>query len=97
MTVEFLPYYYPIFLKGMSARLEESFSKGGKFLVGDKFTTADFLFTFIIFTLIFNDQAIEMVSGLKAPFEQYPALLKYAENAKAENASYLETRIQGER
>ena len=58
----------------MSARLEESFTKGGKFFVGDKFTPADFLFANWIFSLIYNDQAVDAASVLKAPFEQYPAL-----------------------
>jgi glutathione S-transferase len=92
MVGDFLGGTYPKFLKALSTRLEENYAAGGTFFVGSKLTVADFLFGNFVHSLIYNELAVESAAVLKAPFEQHPALVKYAESVKSELGWYLEAR-----
>ena len=87
---DFLAGPYPQFLNALNQRLVES----GQYqhLAGDKISSADFLFSGLIFTLIYNDQKAADWDILRVIFEKYEALAKYAENMKVLFKDYLETR-----
>ena len=53
MKKDFISGQYPLFLTAISKRLETSGQH--QFLVGDKLSSADFLLSALIFTLIYND------------------------------------------
>ena len=93
-TVEFLGGAYPVFLKAMSARLDAS---KGKFLVGDKVTSADVLFATFITSYVYNELNPESGAALRPNFEQFETLKKYAETVKAEFGPYLAARPQRQR
>ena len=52
MIKDLLTKPYPIFLQALNKRAETS---GSQYLVGDKITTADFMFSSLIFIVIYND------------------------------------------
>jgi glutathione S-transferase len=92
MTIEFLTVAFPVFLKAMSTRLEESFAQGGKYLLGSKLTTADIMLATFTFSLIYNDENTEAAKHLRPVFEHFPNLTKFADNIRPEFAGYLEAR-----
>ena len=53
MTKDFISGPYPLFLASINKRLETSGQH--QFLVGEKLSSADFLLSGVIFTLIYND------------------------------------------
>ena len=53
MTKDFISGPYPQFLSAINKRLETSGQDN--YLVGDKLSSADFLLSGVIFTLIYND------------------------------------------
>jgi glutathione S-transferase len=91
-TAEFITGAYPKFLSAISNRIAENNAAGGSFLIGSKFTVADFLFANFIHSLIYNEMAVDGAAILKAPFEKHEVLVKYAEAVKSEIGSYLASR-----
>ncbi len=88
---EFFGGAYPVALKALSNRLSQP---GHKFLAGDKITAADFHFGNLVVSVVYNElrEYPGDVDHMKAIFEQFEPLVKYAETIKAEFGSYLETR-----
>ena len=79
-------------LKALSARLDASAARGGRFIVGDKLTIADLVIGSFIFNSIYNELNPEGTAALKPAFETHEQLIKYTEALRAELGSYLETR-----
>ena len=80
---------YPKFLAAFEKRLE---AQGhNKFIAGDSLTIADFTWTAMLFSTVYNEQ-FEHAGVFKGIFEQHPLLKGYAENMKAHFNDYLESR-----
>ena len=72
MTGDFLNGSYPVFFKGIAARIEKNASERNgqfKYLVGDKLTCADIFFTSFITSIIFNELNPESGALLRPSFE----------------------------
>ena len=69
MTKDFISGQYPLFLAALNKRLEKSGQH--QFLVGEKLSSADFLLSAFIFTLIYNDQKAAEWDFLTEIFEKY--------------------------
>ena len=92
MTKDFISGPYPQFLAALNKRLETSGQH--QFLVGDKLSTADFLLSAFIFTLIYNELKAAEWDFLTEIFEKYEHLVRYAEHKKELFKDYLETRVK---
>lgn len=90
MMKDFLSGAFPILLTALTKRLDQ----GGhyKALVGDKLTTADFLFASIFFSVIHNDQRVPETEIIRQVYFKFESVEKYAQNLKAELGEYLEQR-----
>ena len=78
----------------LNKRLEKNADKG-KFLCGEKLTTADFQCAAMIFSKVYNEAGSDWNEQLQPVFEKHEYLLRYSQTMREVLAKYLEKDLRG--